>query len=329
MGYYLDRERLTQAMLKNQEGFFSASACADGEYYHRGRPFCLPQEHAEENLFVGIREAALPYFADHRIKWHQGSEGGSKPNNHLCSSQVCCVNFLFPFANKPEALMALLRPYFPTLRCMLPMEDTGEYVAFEWIGERDYLGEKKRAKERTRGANCTSVDAAVFMEHEDGRRHIVLIEWKFTESYGAQSIKIAVSGTDRSETYRPFLERADCPLDITRLASTDDLYYEPFYQLLRQQLLVHEMELAREKGADRVSLLHISPAANIDLRKVTSGGLRHLGETCFTVWTNLLMQHEKFRSVTIGDLFGEFPVEQFAALGDWQQYIKARYASTL
>jgi hypothetical protein len=224
MGYYLDRERLTQAMLKHHEGFFSAPACADGEYYGRNRPFCLPPEHAEENLFDGIRETALPYFADHRIKWHQGSENGTKPNNHLCSSQVCCVNFLFPFTDQPEALAALLRPFFPTLQRMLPMETTGEYMAFEWIGERDYLGEQKRAKERTRGANCTSTDAAVFMEHEDGSRQIVLIEWKFTESYGAQSIKIAASGTDRSETYRPFLERDDCPLDIKRLASTDDLY---------------------------------------------------------------------------------------------------------
>ena len=241
--------------MKHQEGFFSAPACADGEYYGRSRPFCLPPEHAEENLFNGIRETALPYFADHRIKWHQGSENGAKPNNHLCSSQVCCVNFLFPFVDQPEALAVLLRPYFPTLRRMLPMEATGEYVAFEWIGEHDYLGEKKRAKERTRGANCTSADAAVFLENEDGTRQIVLIEWKFTESYSAQSIKVAASGTDRSETYRPFLKHADCPLDVQRLACTDDLYYEPFYQLMRQQLLAHEMELAREKGADMVSAL--------------------------------------------------------------------------
>jgi hypothetical protein len=329
MGYYLDRERLTQAMLKHQHGFFSAPACADGEYYRRFRPFCLPQEHAEENLFAGMRETAQRYFADHHIKWHQGSENGIKPNNHLCSSQVCCVNFLFPFADQPEALAALLRPSFPTLTRMLPMEDTGEYVAFEWIGERDYLGEQKGMKARTRGANCTSADAAVFMEHHDGLRQIVLIEWKFTESYGAQSIKVAASGTDRSKTYQPFLDRADCPLEVKRLVSTDDLYYEPFYQLMRQQLLAHEMELAREKGADKVSVLHISPAANIDLRKVTSRGLRHLGDTCFTVWGALQVKSDRFRSVTTGDLFGAFPVEQFPALKTWHQYVISRYASTV
>ena len=183
-------------------------------------------------------------------------------------------------------------------------------------------------KERTRGANCTSADAAVFIEHEDDSRQIVLIEWKFTESYSAQSIKVATSGTDRSETYRPFLERTDCPLDIKQLASTDDLYYEPFYQLMRQQLLAQEMEMAREKGANVVSVLHISPAANTDLRKVTSRDLRHLGDTCFSVWMNLQVHPDRFRSVTIGNLFGAFAVEQFPALEDRCQYLQGRYAST-
>jgi hypothetical protein len=237
------------------------------------------------------------------------------------------VNFLFPFADQPEALAALLRPCFPTLTRVLPMEDTGEYVAFEWIGERDYLGEHKGMKARTRGANCTSADATVFMEHHDGLRQIVLIEWKFTESYGAQSIKVAASGTDRSKTYQPFLDRADCPLDVKRLVSTDDLYYEPFYQLMRQQLLAHEMELAHEKGADKVSVLHISPAANIDLRKVTSRGLRHLGDICFTIWGTLQVQSDRFRSMTTGDLFGAFTVDAFPALGSWREYLHARYAS--
>jgi hypothetical protein len=329
MGNYLDRERPIQAALKHQPGLFSTAAGADGVYYGRSRPFCLPQEHADENLFVSIRQPAQRYFSAHRIKWHQGSMQGTKPNNHLCSSQVCCVNFLFPFADQPEALAALLQPCFPTLRRMLPIEATGEYVAFEWIGARDYLGEQKRAQARTRGANCTSADAAVCLEHEDGTRQIVLIEWKFTESYGMQSIKVAASGTDRSATYRPLLSRADGPLDTQRLTSLDDLYYEPFYQLMRQQLLAHEMEKAHENGADKVSVLHISPAANADLRKVTSRGLGHLGGTCFAVWANLQTQADRFRSVTIQDLFGPLPVSQFPALANWHQYIQRRYASAL
>jgi hypothetical protein len=40
-------------------------------------------------------------------------------------------------------------------------------------------------------------------------------------------------------------------LDNTQLAY-DALFYEPFYQFMRQQFLAHEMELVHEMGADRV-----------------------------------------------------------------------------
>jgi hypothetical protein len=37
----------------------------------------------------------------------------------------------------------------------------------------------------------------------------------------------------------------------------DSLFFEPFYQFMRQQFLAHEMEKAHELGADEVNLLHI------------------------------------------------------------------------
>ena len=107
--------------------------------------------------FPKIRQPILAYFARNKIKWHDGQDG--KPDNHLCDSQVCCANFLFPFFDKPKALAGLLRPFFPNILEMLPIED-GQYVAFEWIGQQNYLGEKvSRNGKRTRGANYTSADA--------------------------------------------------------------------------------------------------------------------------------------------------------------------------
>ncbi|RPI07635.1 MAG: hypothetical protein EHM71_10125 [Zetaproteobacteria bacterium] len=146
-------------------------------------------DHAEENLFPEIRQAALAYFKAHGIQWHDGHDG--KPSNHLCDSQVCCVNLLFPFAHRPDALAAVLRPLFPALRAMLPIEG-GQYVTFEWIGKENYLKERTGAKgTRTRGANCTSADAAVVFERTDGTRQTLLIEWKHTESYGPVPLRLA------------------------------------------------------------------------------------------------------------------------------------------
>ena len=41
-----------------------------------------------------------------------------------------------------------------------------------------------------------------------------------------------------------------------------DLFVEPFYQLMRQQLLAHAMERSGELDADTVRVLHVAPATN-------------------------------------------------------------------
>jgi hypothetical protein len=186
-------------------------------------------------------------------------------------------NFLFPFADKREALPTLLKPIFPNLKEMLPIEDR-LYVAFEWIGQQNYLKEKiSRNGQRTRGANFTSADAAVRFRRTDGREQISLIEWKYTESYSSVNLEVAASGQSRVEIYRWLFEQSDCPIDKARLPCFEALFYEPFYQFMRQQFLAHEMEKARELGADVVSLLHIAPALNLDFKKNHQSAAKNTG----------------------------------------------------
>jgi len=134
--------------LKATSPYFSPAARAEGLYKGKLRPFCLPLENAEENLFSEIRQKAVSVFADHRIKWHDGQNG--TPSNHLCDSQVCCVNFLLSFADRPTALAQLLRPVYPHLRQILALDD-GQYVTFEWIGQKNYLGERIRGRDQRVG----------------------------------------------------------------------------------------------------------------------------------------------------------------------------------
>ncbi len=324
MGKFIEAERNRQAKLKASSPYFSEAARSEGVYRGKPRSFCLPLDCAEENLFPDIRRTAPAYFVAHGIKWHDGQNG--KPSNHLCDSQVCCVNFLFPFADKPRALAALLRPIFPDLREMLPVED-GQYVAFEWIGRENYLGEKiSRRGKRTRGANFTSADAAVLFNRGDGKRQMVLIEWKYTESYGRTSLSVSKSGTDRTAIYRPLYERDDCPLNKELLPNFDALFYEPFYQLMRQQFLAHEMEKAQELGADIVSVLHIAPARNTDFHKITSPELEGLGETAIKVWEKLVRPEGRFLSVSVEGLFGNLTIEQIPEMQAWIEYVGERYA---
>jgi hypothetical protein len=322
---FLDIERRRQADFKATSSYFSDAARADGMYRRRARPFCLPRECAAENLFAGIRQSIMAYFAAEEIKWHDG--GDRQPSNHLCSSQVCCANFLFPFANNPRALTELVRPVFPTVHRMLPMENEGQFVSFEWIGRENYLGERiSRNGKRTRGANFTSADAAIMFEHTDGRRQIVLIEWKYTEFYGRSSLKIAKSGADRTAIYAHLYNAPDCPLNRALLPSFEALFYEPFYQLMRQQFLAHEMEKAHELGADIVNVLHIAPAHNQDFRKVTSPALRPLGDAAMDIWKRLVRIPDRFTSISTEQLFNRLPIEHLPEMAPWWDYVRARYA---
>lgn len=324
MGHFLESEKPKQATFNATAPYFSDSARLDGIYKGKPRPFCLPVECAEQNLLPEIRESALSHFADHSIKWHDGQNG--KPSNHLCDSQVCCVNFLFPFAKRPAALAKVLQPLFPELDNMLPVE--GDlFVSFEWIGQENYLGEKKsRNGQRTRGANFTSADSIVMFERKDKKRQVVLIEWKYTESYGGTYLKFSKSGTDRTEIYRHLFKDTNCPIKKDVLPDFDALFYEPFYQFMRQQFLAQQMEMAHESNADIVTLLHIAPAHNVDFRRVTSPRLKYLGDSVTSVWAKLVKPEERFISASTEQLFGNLSAEQLPEMRTWLAYIAARYA---
>jgi hypothetical protein len=60
--------------------------------------------------------------------------------------------------------------------------EPGRFLTFEYIGPKDYLHEAKNGV-RIRGAHCTSVDAAFLHRGTDGVVELVLVEWKYTESY--------------------------------------------------------------------------------------------------------------------------------------------------
>ena len=326
MGKFLENEKHRQTEFKANSPYFSEEARTDGLYKSKLMSFCLPVDYAEENLFTEIRKTCPAYFADFDIKWHDGQNG--KPSSHLCDSQVCCVNFLFPFAKKSHLLSKILKPIFPEFQEMLPIENE-QYVAFEWIGLRNYLGEKIPLNgKRTRGANYTSADAIVKFKRIDGKIQIALIEWKYTESYGSALLKVAPSGTDRTKIYEPLYLQNDCPINKELLESFDLLFYEPFYQFMRQQLLAYEMEKVHEMGADVVNVLHIAPMHNTDFHKITSPGLAKvkLGETAIEIWKKLVKGEDRFISIRTETLFSNLLTDRLPETQEWRNYICKRYS---
>lgn len=270
-----------------------------------------------------IRDAASRYFAEKGITWHQHA-------NHALSSQVSCLNFLMPPAERPDILARLVREALGgDLPIMLPVETGPDgrdwFVGFEWIGAKDYLNEANQAGTRTRGANATSADAVLRFER-DNRIETLLIEWKYTESYGAP-IPPAGNPTRRKRyadlAFAPVGPiRSDVGLELT------DFFFEPFYQFLRQQMLAKRMEQAGEAGAEYVRVLHIAPRANIALQRITSPALRDKanGEAnAFKLFRSLLAEPDRFVSRATEDLFKPLLLEPNDAAG-WAAYLKERYA---
>ena len=306
---FRDREKKRLEPLKKD--LFTDAACRPGLYGSERRPFCLHEDHARENLHEPIREYALRYFSTCKIGWHDGIDGA--PSNHLCCSQSCCVNFWFPFVRAPLELGTVLRDIGYDVDEVLPitedepLEDgTHPHVAFEWIGTKNYLGEHVLGRpasdqERTRGTGFTSLDFAIRFRRGDGRIQILAGEWKYTEEYAGTSKRWS-GKTDRLEQiYRPHLERPDCQI-TPRTVEHDALFFAPFDQLMRQQLLCTAMERESEMGADVVSLLHVAPKANRGLvDRVTSPLLQEFGNDVHGIWSRLTMPG-RFKGVHVEDL---------------------------
>ena len=184
---------------------------------------------------------------------------------------------------------------------MLPIEldrtstnDSLRYVAFEWIGKRNYLGERIRGMivgddERTRGQHFISLDFAWRYRLSDGPSQIVTGEWRYTENYpNGQNKRFSDHGTDRLEIYRPSLDPYGRQIALNSL-SKQALFYDPFDQLMRQQLLCSAMAHEHETEPDVVSLLHIASAANYEFTGwVTSSALHSVGSSLHEVWSELV-----------------------------------------
>jgi hypothetical protein len=313
--------------------FVNSQRAAQLEFFARTVPanamlgdtgYRLKAANRQLNLAPSIRDEVDAYFGSPRnIAWHTHA-------NHGLSSQVCCLNFMLPLAVNPAILGQVIGSALNLSPLkMLPVEDGPDghpyYVGFEWIGCENYLDEWPVKGTAMRGAHVTSSDAFVRFEYK-GEIQAVLIEWKYTEKYG-QPLDPIGNG-ERTRRYRDKIFAPNGPVKADRGLKIQDFFWEPFYQMLRQQMLAWRMERGREDGAERVSVLHISPSENLPLHKVTAPALRHLGADAFAVFRGLLVQPENFVSRTIEEVFWPFLQAKHsdAETATWSRYLRSRYS---
>lgn len=329
---FRDAEKTRYSSLKHD--LFSPETCQPGTYNNIPRDFCLADGYSNENLHQGFREEAIDYFRDRRIPWHDGhaderGEKGRWPSNHLCCSQCACVNALWPMTAEPELLAHTFRPFFPKLAEPLPFDadeplpdGSKPFLAFEWIGTRNYLDE---TGSRTRGAHTTSADFSFRFRRYDGRIQLVLGEWKYTESSSARDL---YGNKTRRDTYLSAFERWNT-LE-PQLPEYRSFFVQPFYQLMRLTLLAREMEDSRARGegemeSDVASVLVIAPKANRDYQEgFTADVFKRFGRTVTSAWA-FLAPADRYLSASTESLLTV--IEQVASgpHHGWRDYLLQRY----
>jgi hypothetical protein len=250
--------------------------------------FCLPARFAAFSLLPEVREQALSLFAELGIPWHASVNGG--PSNHLLSSQVQCVNALAQMVGDPDRIVRAFSARLGTTE--VEQIEPGRWLTFEYIGSDDFLHEAVDGA-RVRGAHCTSVDAAFVHRTREGNRELILVEWKYTETYGPRHV-VPAKDAVRFDRYGDLVAAPDGPI-IDGLLPFTELLQEPLYQLMRQQLLAHELEKTHAHGVDCVRVVHVMPAGNLAYHESLYGEHAvQLGATVKELWRRLLRRPDRF-----------------------------------
>lgn len=299
---YLEAERIKQTQMVRDKNPIFYGAEGGGNFLGAKRDFVLTEGY--KNLYEPIREDAIMYFSENKISWW----GGSKPTGHVLSSQIACINHLFPIRNDKSSVLDLIKNISSDFVDVLEIEtDTSMkgYIQFEAVSQEDHLNEGLP----TRGSNCTSIDAMIFAQHKDGSKWLIPIEWKYTENYKDENKATEGLNQDPENCKGEVRKRryTDLINNSRQLKSGDHscYYFEPFYQLMRQTLWAEQMILKKEKEtikADNYIHLHIIPKENGDLLEkiYPCSGLKM--ETTWRAHLNrqdryMILTPEKFLSV--------------------------------
>lgn len=329
MDKFKDRE------CRKQQSLIAKGEIFDGDRgygYFCGKRRAFVLEDGTKNLYGPIRTFAVKYFMENGISWWKGSS----PSGHILSSQIACLNHLFTIRTDKDAVLAMLNGVRNEFVDVLPLHcDVAPqgYVAFEAVSSNDNLNERQT----TRGSNCTSVDALVLARHANGKKWLVPIEWKYTESYldqdkSREGYKSSDQGLESDAEIYKGLERMHRYNDLITASSQlktlaeycGSIYYqEPFYQLMRQTLWAEQIIKRGDRklyGVDYFLHIHIIPSRNEALLQRI---YKVSGKNMEDSWRDMLEDQSKYVIVDPERLM--LPVKD--RYPDLQEYLKIRYWS--
>lgn len=306
---FKNTEYLRIEKLIKEDNIFNGDK-GQGIFRKKVYPFVL--QNADNNLFLESKDDIKNYFKNNHIDWW----GGKLPN-HTLSSQVACVNHLFPIREDKDAVLSLVKEIDSDIKDILLIHSDKympAYIQFEAVSDYDNLNEKYS----TRGSNCTSVDALVYGVRENEEKVLFLIEWKYTETYGNTDKAKGNDGITRKERYTALIEQSQ----QLKNESQDVYYFEPFYQLMRQTLwaeqIINNQNRETLKANDYIHI-HVIPSENTSLlnKSYPSSG-KNMEET----WRSSLNDQSKYVVVSPKDFIKSIDKDKYRLL---LEYLDRRY----
>lgn len=288
----------------------------------------------KQNLYPDIADKAIEYFLKNNITWWTCTPIGdidTMPTRHLLSSQISCINHLFPLKHDKQAVLAIAQVICPEVESVFEIttdiSEESTYIAFEQVSDFDHLYECNKGEKPTRGKMCTSIDALIYGRLKNQKKILLPIEWKYTECYDNKDY----SNEDRykeekgengkgKERLRRYVYEGKYLLPSSKqLKKCNDYkssiyFFEPFYQLMRQTLWVEQMIDNKEietLKADNYLHTHIIPSENTDL--LNKRYLRS-GKRMEATWRDCLVHQDRYKIISPKDLLASIDKTKYKSL---------------
>lgn len=335
---YREKQRDHHEMLLNDlhNIVFPDDVTGGGWYKGRSRSFCIARGKEEYNLYQGIRNEVKEFFKTEQIAFWGEQNNVS---NHVLSSQVACLNHLFAVRKDKSMTHEIAKSITgrTDISEMLRLEcdKNPQYISFEVVSAADHLNEKCSS----RGKYCTSIDAAMLALLNDGTKLLIMIEWKYTESYARNDKSVELDpnkpmqpearGIERLKRYSDLITKSkflkSCS-DYSLSPYRNSIYFqEPYYQLMRQTLWAEQMinnKSSENIKADSFVHIHVVPSQNKELLNNGFSG-KNEEDGMKKSWENQLLDRSVYRLVD-----PQLIVETIAKddkYGELVRYLRERY----
>jgi hypothetical protein len=245
------------------------------------------------------------------------------------SSQIACLNHLFPLRYDKDAVLAIAKMVCPEVKDVLEIKTDlyfPGYISFEVVSNTDHLNEDNVS----RGTMCTSIDALIYAVHKSGKHLLLLIEWKYTECYDDKDYSIEDrvypkfekegKGKTRLRRYSTLINNSKQLKSLPSYRSSI-YFFEPFFQLMRQTLWAEQLIANKNSEtikADDFIHIHVIPYENADLleKEYISGNNME------TTWRSQLIYQDKYKIFKPVDFIRNIDRNNYC---DLIEYITNRY----